>query len=219
MTYGEYNRGSESSLKSFTEKLNKSHDTIKFTATYSKTEDQFFDVITYKKNDRIYTKLYQKPTDSCSYLEFSSCHPYSIKKSIPYSQMLRIRRNCTEWIDFSKNIIKLCLHLSKQGYPNDIIKDSVKRVAKLGQSDALKSQLIDDSNCKFFCITEFNPSIPDIQSFIRNIWPLFDRNSSTRNPIRAQNNIWSSETKMHSRMVNKSRCESNFDKIHQIQMS
>ena len=94
--------------------------------------------------------------------------------------MLRIRRNCTEWIDCSKNIIKLCLHLSKRGYPNDIIKDSVKRVAKLRQSDALKSQLIDGSNCKFFCITEYNPSIPDIQSFIRNMWSLFDRSSSTR---------------------------------------
>eukprot|EP00061_Rhincodon_typus_P000126 g10577.t1 len=35
------------------------------------------------------------PTDSHSYLEYTSSHPHSCKKAIPYSQLLRFHRICS----------------------------------------------------------------------------------------------------------------------------
>ena len=47
------------------------------------------------KDGKIITGLYVKPTDTHQYLDSSSCHPYHCKKSIPYSQALRLNRICS----------------------------------------------------------------------------------------------------------------------------
>ena len=47
------------------------------------------------------TSVHYKPTDSYSYLLYSSSHPSHVKNSIPYSQFLRLRRLCSEDSDFS----------------------------------------------------------------------------------------------------------------------
>ena len=73
----------------------------------------------YRHGDRINSTLYVKPTDTYNYLHYNSCHPQSNKSSIPYSQFLRFRRNCTEWIEFLIHSIKLYIHFSMRGYPID----------------------------------------------------------------------------------------------------
>ena len=42
------------------------------------------------------TSVHYKPTDSRSYLLYSSSHPSHVKNSIPYSQFLRLSRLCSE---------------------------------------------------------------------------------------------------------------------------
>ena len=46
--------------------------------------------------------VYYKPTDSHSYLLYSSSHPSHVKNSIPFSQFLRLRRLCGDDSDFSE---------------------------------------------------------------------------------------------------------------------
>ena len=88
--------GNSISFQNFVEHLNSVHDTIKFTKEFSSIEINFLDVTTYRNGQEILSKLYCKPTDSHSYLEFNSCHPPHNKTSIPFSQFLRIRRNCSK---------------------------------------------------------------------------------------------------------------------------
>ena len=88
-------QGTELELKQFVDCCNSVHDSIKLTIEYSMMSVNFLDVITYNSNGRINFTLYVKPTDTHSYLDYKSCHPQSNKSSIPYSQFLRIRRNCT----------------------------------------------------------------------------------------------------------------------------
>ena len=92
-------QGTEAELLQFVEYCNSFHDSIKFTIEYSKAEVAFLDVITYRHSYRINSTLYTKPMDTHSYLDYNSSHPQSNKSSIPHSQFLRIRRNCTEWIE------------------------------------------------------------------------------------------------------------------------
>ena len=44
------------------------------------------DVEVIRSRNKLLTDLYIKPTDTHQYLEFSPCHVYHSKKSIPYSQ-------------------------------------------------------------------------------------------------------------------------------------
>ena len=119
-------RGSTNELIDFFDYMNTVHQSIKFTTSYSEKEIIFLDVITYKSDKGLFTKLYSKPTDSHSYLDFTSCHPYSIKTGIPFSQFLRIRRNCTEWRFFTLHSMELYHHFLRRGYPHNLLLDSIK---------------------------------------------------------------------------------------------
>ena len=92
----------ENKLKSYIDKINKMHPTIKFIAEWSKTSINFLDVIVSLIEGVIKTDLFVKPTDSHQYLQSSSCHPFHCKKSIPYSQALRLKRICSETNSFDK---------------------------------------------------------------------------------------------------------------------
>ena len=98
--------GNSIEFQIFVEYLNQVHSSFKFTEEFSSIEINFLDVTTFRKGQEILSKLYCKPTDSHSYLEFISCYPPHNKTSIPYSQFLRIRRNCSKWEDFILNGMK-----------------------------------------------------------------------------------------------------------------
>ena len=56
------------------------------------------------KGNGLCISVYHKPTDSHSYLLYSSSHPSHVKNSIPFSQFLRLRRLCSDDSDFSEKI-------------------------------------------------------------------------------------------------------------------
>ena len=86
----------EKELQQFIKEINQVHESIKFTAEFSRKEINFLDTTIYKRGNHLHTKSYKKPTDRSSYLHHLSYHPYSMKKSIPYGQALRLRRINTE---------------------------------------------------------------------------------------------------------------------------
>ena len=118
----------ELELNEFVNYCNSFHDSIKFTIEYSKESISFLDAITYNSNLGFNSTLYIKPTDTHSYLDYKSCHPQNNKSSIPYSQFLRIRRNCTEWTEFIRHSIKLYIYFSQCGYPPNLVILSLLRV-------------------------------------------------------------------------------------------
>ena len=64
---------------------------------WSNKNVNFLDVSVTKKEDGTHlTDLYTKPTDTHQYLHSTSCHPFYCKKSIPYSQTLRLSRICSD---------------------------------------------------------------------------------------------------------------------------
>ena len=79
----------EKELERFLEFLNCCHPTIKYTADYSREEILYIIYILYNRDI-----LYIKPKDTHQYLRASSCHVYHSKKSLPYSQALRLNRIC-----------------------------------------------------------------------------------------------------------------------------
>ena len=85
---------SESELRQFMNKINQKHQSIKFDFKFSKESIEFLDTLVYiDSNNRLQTNLYKKPTNCQNYLRAKLAHPFSLKKSIPYSQALRITGN------------------------------------------------------------------------------------------------------------------------------
>ena len=80
------------SLLGFIDHLNIVHPTMKFTSDISHTEISFLDLTIYIKQSQLHSRLYTKITDRHMYLNYFSECPMSLKKSIPYSQFLRLQR-------------------------------------------------------------------------------------------------------------------------------
>ena len=100
--------GTEEELKSFINRVNIVHPTIKFETNYSNTEINFSDTtVKITSKNELVTTLYKKETDRNTFLHHKSYHPPSTKKSIPYSQALRLSRICSDGNDYHKQLEEL----------------------------------------------------------------------------------------------------------------
>ena len=119
------------SLTHFLEHADNIHQNIKFTQECSKTTLPFLDVSVLIAQNKIFTTLHKKPTDSHSYLHYNSCHPVHIKNSIIYSQFLRYKRICTRNTDFIDHSKELTTHLLHKAYPIKVITKQWNKVTKI----------------------------------------------------------------------------------------
>eukprot|EP00061_Rhincodon_typus_P007836 g29925.t1 len=75
-------------LKQFIKFANAFHPTLKFTWNFSDISVPFLDLSISISRNRFTIDIHFKPTDSHSYLNYTSSHPPSCKNAIPYSQFL-----------------------------------------------------------------------------------------------------------------------------------
>ena len=105
--------GYNDSLTAFIEYLNGVVPSIKFTHEVSHNSVNFLDTKVIKDTrGNISTDVYQKPTDTQSYLHWTSAHPPHLKYSIPYSQALRLRRICSSTDTLKQRIMDIQIFLS-----------------------------------------------------------------------------------------------------------
>ena len=77
---------SEEDLRQFLEFASSFHPNLEYTWSVSTDKLPFLDICMKPQANRIATSIHYKDTDSPSYLNFSSSHPYSCKSPIPVSQ-------------------------------------------------------------------------------------------------------------------------------------
>ena len=75
----------------FITSVNSFHPALKYTWEISETSLAFLDIKVFIRGNVLCTSAHYKPTDSHSYLLYSSSHLSHVKNSIPYSQFLRLR--------------------------------------------------------------------------------------------------------------------------------
>eukprot|EP00061_Rhincodon_typus_P009357 g32803.t1 len=87
---------SHEELKQFINFTNIFHPNLKFTWTISNTSLIFLDLSVSVSGNRLNTDIYFKPTNSHSYLDYTSSHSPSCNNVIPYSQFLHLCRICSQ---------------------------------------------------------------------------------------------------------------------------
>ena len=177
----------ENSLKEWYEHLNNYHKTIRFTLEWSRKTINFLDTTVKKdKNNRLYTDLYTKPTDTNSYLRFDSAHPPKCKQSLPYSQFLRLRRICKDKTDFELNMNTKRAEFETKGYPNEILDRAEQEVRKKERSELLKANKkpVDESD-RTFLITTYRGDTKYVPNIVRKNWDILARSSTTRSVHRS----------------------------------
>ena len=170
--------GTHDELKAFVEQLNKLHPTIKFDAKYTTDSIEFLDARICKSTDgKLQTTLYTKPTVRQSYLHSKSYHPSSCKRSIAYSQALRIKRICSDDTEFKNHTDKPTEKLTQRGYEQKTIQQQIKKAELIERKDLLYTKTKTPKNHTILAVT-YNKSLPNLRRAIDNNWNLLSINAN-----------------------------------------
>ena len=109
------------------------------------------------------TDLYCKPTDCHQFLDFSSAHPIHIKKSIVFSQGLRIKRLCSSNVAFENHLESLKAWFQNGGYPKSLVCNQLKRVIETRQTS---EQTYKRGNGVLLVLT-YHPRLKNVNDIIK----------------------------------------------------
>ena len=139
--------GTTDQLLKFKQQINEVHSSKKFDFNFSNKEINFLDTVVYKtQSSKLETKLYRKESDRQAYLHRKSEHPESLKRSIPFSQALRLRRIYSTNNEFQDSCDKLWNKLIERGYKQQEINKGIERTKTLDRKKLLEEKAKKRSN-------------------------------------------------------------------------
>ena len=102
--------------------LNQKHPYIRFNYKFDCKQIELLDILVYiYQQNKIQTTLLRKSSDRQNFLNAKSKHPYSLKKSIPYSQALQIRQIYSTFQEYHSHSRKLAEEFVKKGYKKNVV--------------------------------------------------------------------------------------------------
>ena len=107
---------------------------------------QFLDIQYKFVNGKLTTDLYKKETDANRYLNYSSCHPRHMFKSIVYSQALRCRRIINDEHLFLNRLLELRSYFLKSSYPEHIVDEQIEKVKTIPRTLVYKEKKMSDQD-------------------------------------------------------------------------
>ena len=159
----------EKELKKFLDILNCYHPSIKFTWDYAREKINFLDGNVIRKDNQLITYLYIKPTDTHQYLHASSCHVYHCKKSIPYSQALRLNRICSENYLFDKRCNDLEMWLKERGYSDKLVRQQILNARNLKKAEILNKPKDKIKEKRLVLNVTYHPAFSKLKKVMSNI--------------------------------------------------
>ena len=117
----------------------------------------------------ISTDIFQKPTNTHPYLHWTSAHPPHLKKSIPYSQALRLRRICSSTTILKQRILEYSNVLVACGYKRDRALSEMRKVLSLTQDESLRVRERHTTSRIPF-VTTYNPRTSYIAEVASRNW-------------------------------------------------
>ena len=172
-----WNHGQEK-LDSFLEEFNRFNLHLKFTHESSKESIHFLDLNVMLSNGKLSTDLYIKSTDRHQFLHYTSSHPDHAKRSIIYSQALRISRICSNKSDFFKHLENMKSWFEGRSYPKKLIEEEIKRVRFIGKGNVTRQK--DTAKGVPFVLT-YHPLLKSMGHIINKNLYLLNMNEEVKN--------------------------------------
>ena len=115
------------------------------------------------------------------YLNFHSEHPMSLKRSIPYSQFLRLKRIHSESHYLLQAQIQLYWYFTWREYPHDILIEAWCKTNQVTRETLLADTTGNqDSNAPLMFITTYNSANPNFRELLSKHWSYWGRSGATR---------------------------------------
>lgn len=167
-------RGDERSLHDFHSWLNEQNTYLRFTLENSQHSLAFLDLLITATPQGLKSELYRKPMARNSLLQYTSCHPKSLRDNLPYGQFLRVQRNCTIKEDSIKHSDDLASKLAERSYPKKLIRRSMKRAANSNREALLEPPVPKTKNDRLTFVNTFSTRSNAIQRIVRKHWRILN---------------------------------------------
>ena len=116
---------SEDKVEGFLQPLNVFHPNLKFTHVKSKVSINFLDVTVSINGESLKLIFIVSLLIVINFWRVITAHPIHKKKSIVYSQGLRIKWLCSKKDTFEKHLESLCFWFGKRGYPKEFVDNQI----------------------------------------------------------------------------------------------
>lgn len=180
-------KGSRQELEAFITEINSVHNSIKFEVNFSKRSVNFLDTtVTFTPDHSIKSSLYQKPTDRHNFLHHKSYHPSSTKKSLPYSQALRIRRICSSVEEEKEALEKLKDQFKARGYKEPLVHEAVRRAEARNREEILQPRSKKEKKAPLTLVTTFNKTLPNLKNILATNWDVLSINNDISKKFTAE---------------------------------
>ena len=110
---------------------------ITFKSRYSSNFVEFLDMTVRLENNRITTDLFCKPTAKHQYLHRSSFHSPTTIRSLPKTQLIRLRRICSHIKDYDRHSLDFVNFFTRRGYKKSPIMKSREEVRNTSRESLL----------------------------------------------------------------------------------
>ncbi|XP_056391941.1 uncharacterized protein LOC130284967 [Hyla sarda] len=151
-----------------------------FTSVFGGDSLEFLDLKLYVENNQLLARGYRKEVARNALLHYKSSHPIETKNSIPYSQLLRLKRNNSKQSDYEEQAGHLLTRFRQRQYPNEVLARAYRRAATKNREDLLidsKNKIKDfqsttEQNSRFMFAFKNSPLNHVIKSAITKNWHL-----------------------------------------------
>ena len=171
---------SEKQLKDFMSEPNQKHPSINFDYKFDCKQIEFLDTLVYiDQQNKLNTTLFRKLSDRENFLNAKSEHLYLLKKSISYSQTLRIRRICSTFQEYHSDSTKLIEKFVNKGYKKDVPTQQIQKFDQLNRKQLLHQQKRHDKQCIPLSVT-YSRALPNLKDIITKHWHILQANQSCK---------------------------------------
>ena len=149
-------------LEEFLKDFNNYHSNIKFTHEFNKENVLFLDHKVSLSGGQLITDLHIKATEKHQYLHYTPAHPDHTKRSIVFSQALRVSRICSNKTDFERHLNNMESWLQARCYPKHLVQKEMRKVRFNKENSNTKQS---KSKRVTFVVT-YHPLLKSVQRFI-----------------------------------------------------
>ena len=163
--------GNEDELKEYHKELNKIHQDLQFTLEFDHQKLPFLDTLVYfDEEGKLQTTVFYKPSNTHQYLHFQSSHHPNLKRSLPFSQGIRIKRIVSDPKNTEEALGEMFKFFSLRGYTHKILNEAKQRLNNLSREELLIRKNRKGTGRLIFPML-YSPSIaPTLRTSINNLW-------------------------------------------------
>ena len=182
----------EKKLREFQALANSIHEKIKLDLRFSSKTIEFLDVRVSLKGDELCTDVHVKPTDSKTYLHFSSDHPIYVKKAIPVGLAMRAKRICSSDSNYLYQTRDIRQNLSSRGYPARYISQGLSRVRSMNRMDMLEKAAGGKDRRGVPLVVTYSAHLPNISNILKEKKSILARSERLKNIFSGDNVVFTS---------------------------